>query len=102
MKIRTFDFPKFEEWYKTPNKLWEQEIGKYSCLICEMLGTRGYEDVFYSFEISYKVAPYNRHYIFCARIKAEKSYEEIKAWFEQSVVKAAKTWENEITPYIAE
>ena len=55
MKIRNFNFPEFEEWYKT--KEYEEKIGAYTCAIRIFMS--GYDENTYVAAISANANPIN-------------------------------------------
>ena len=97
MKIRTFDFPKFKGWYKTPKCFWEQRIGRYICSISmyELFKKR-----YYSIELVYKEYPSYEDHIYTNSIKINKDKKTIKKWYKQSIVKAKKAWKKEMQQYV--
>ena len=96
MKIKTFIFPKFKDWFKDARYPRRQEIGKYICLISihELFGKK-----YYSIEISYRAYPCYVDTVYNDAIRVTKTEKQIKRWYKKSVKKANKAWKKEMKPF---
>ncbi len=96
MKIRTFDLPKYEDWFNNRKNAWRQKLGRYYCSTgtIEVLGKR-----YYYVEITCRGYPGYVDYIYNDAIKISKSEKKIKKWYKKTVLKANRAWRKELKSF---
>lgn len=97
MKIKSFNFPSFEEWVQKGNSI-HLEIGAYYCEIFPSYKCR--YSTKYTFEVSYiaktslnkfAVAIFSRNII-----EANENSDNLKTWYENSISEFNSFWKKHI------
>lgn len=94
MRIKTFEFPSFEEWNKTQE--YSQKIGDYTCAVEAVVsGCDGDTENFYQAAIANYDYPTNIlvKKIFAKGISCDRSDEKaIKEWYEVATAELNDAW----------